>query len=121
MDDGPGGPTEQEIEDAIMGMDLRTPPSDAPRDQSRPHPAVAQVLRWFDSSHLPADLALVVDACRVTATMMVERYPDGGPELTAGLRHLLEAKDCFVRAAITHAKPATRGYRPSSRRRTRQG
>lgn len=75
--------------------ELNEPVASAP-----PHPAVAQVLRWFDSAHLPYDLALVVGACRVTATMMVERYPDGGPELTAGLRHLLEAKDCFVRAAI---------------------
>lgn len=32
---------------------------------------------------------------------MATTYPDGGPELAAGLRHLLEAKDCFVRAALT--------------------
>lgn len=30
---------------------------------------------------------------------MVDQLPDG-PELTAGLRKLLEAKDCFVRAAL---------------------
>ncbi|PRY56421.1 hypothetical protein B0I28_10970 [Glycomyces artemisiae] len=30
---------------------------------------------------------------------MIAALPDG-PELTAGLRKLLEAKDCFVRAAL---------------------
>jgi hypothetical protein len=30
---------------------------------------------------------------------MISTLPDG-PELTAGLRKLLEAKDCFVRAAV---------------------
>jgi len=65
------------------------------------HPATAQVLRWFTSGHLPADLATVVGDCYALAERMAEAYPDGGPELTAGLRHLLEAKDCFVRAAIT--------------------
>lgn len=33
------------------------------------------------------------------ALNMVEGLPDS-PELTAGLRKLLEAKDCFVRAAV---------------------
>ena len=31
--------------------------------------------------------------------MMIEELDDG-PELTTGLRKLLEAKDCFVRAAV---------------------
>lgn len=30
---------------------------------------------------------------------VINTLPDG-PELTAGLRKLLEAKDCFVRAAL---------------------
>lgn len=63
------------------------------------HPAAAQVLRWFDGSHLPSHLVIVVSNCRDLAVDMVETFPHGGPELTAGLRHLLEAKDCFVRAA----------------------
>jgi hypothetical protein len=33
---------------------------------------------------------------------MIANLPDS-PELVAGLRHLLEAKDCFVRAAIAAA------------------
>jgi hypothetical protein len=35
----------------------------------------------------------------VAAAAMIKRLPDG-PELTAGLRKLLEAKDCFVRAHL---------------------
>jgi hypothetical protein len=33
------------------------------------------------------------------AEAMIRDLPDG-PELSAGLRKLLEAKDCFVRAAL---------------------
>jgi hypothetical protein len=33
------------------------------------------------------------------AEQMVRDLPDG-PELSAGLRKLLEAKDCFVRAGL---------------------
>lgn len=35
---------------------------------------------------------------------VIEDLPDS-PELTTGLRKLLEAKDCFVRAAIAAAEP----------------
>ncbi len=38
-------------------------------------------------------------AIAIPARKMIENLPDS-PELVAGLRHLLEAKDCFVRAAI---------------------
>ena len=34
---------------------------------------------------------------------MAAQLPDG-PELTAGLRKLLEAKDCFVRTAIAQER-----------------
>jgi hypothetical protein len=63
------------------------------------HPATVQLLRWFDYGHLPEHLAVVSAEISVAAHKMVERLPDG-PELSAGLRKLLEAKDCFVRAAI---------------------
>ncbi len=39
------------------------------------------------------------------AEAMIRELPDG-PELSAGLRHLLEAKDCFVRAALDLERPA---------------
>ena len=56
----------------------------------------------FAYDHLPTHLRAVSAPCATLAADMVETLPDG-PELTAGLRKLLEAKDCFVRAAL--AKP----------------
>jgi hypothetical protein len=63
------------------------------------HPATTGLLRYFTYSHLPEDLQVVSrPLCRL-ANDLAESLPDG-PELTTGLRKLLEAKDCFVRAAL---------------------
>jgi len=64
------------------------------------HPATNQILRWFDCDYLTGDLYNTALAMQNIAVAAVTALPDG-PELTAGLRKLLEAKDCFVRAAIT--------------------
>lgn len=70
------------------------------------HPATRNLTRWFTYQHLPASPARDVSvSCAHLAATMVEQLPDG-PELSAGLRHLLEAKDCFVRAAIDMADVA---------------
>lgn len=58
-----------------------------------------RMMRWFDYSHLPDDLQKVSQDINLLATDMDERLPECA-EKTAGLRKLLEAKDCFVRAAI---------------------
>lgn len=63
------------------------------------HPATEQVLRWFDFDHLPPDLSVISERTALLAHDMTNELPDG-PELTTGLRKLLEAKDCFVRAAV---------------------
>lgn len=63
------------------------------------HPATEQLLQHFTYAHLPQHLAEVSEPCASLAYDMVAALPDG-PELTTGLRKLLEAKDCFVRAAI---------------------
>lgn len=63
------------------------------------HPATVQLLRWFEYDHLPERLQAVSKPVGDLAHAMVEVLPDG-PELSAGLRKLLEAKDCFVRAGI---------------------
>lgn len=62
------------------------------------HPSTKHVLAYFDAGHLPDDLRAVSEACGDLAYEMTDRIPDG-PELTTGLRKLLEAKDCMVRAA----------------------
>jgi hypothetical protein len=64
------------------------------------HPATQQIARFFTFDHLADCLQPPSAACAELAQQMIDRLPDG-PELTAGLRKLLEAKDCFVRAAIT--------------------
>lgn len=56
-------------------------------------------IQWFDYDHLPAYLQEVSKACCELAHKMEDELQDG-PEKSAGMRKLLEAKDCFVRAAI---------------------
>jgi hypothetical protein len=64
------------------------------------HPATTSILKFFSFDHLPdGKLKSTSAACNTLAEIMVQNLPDG-PELTAGLRKLLEAKDCFVRAAL---------------------
>lgn len=61
--------------------------------------ATLDLLRWFDSDHLPTHLQIVSRACQQLAFDLTTTLPDG-PELTVGLRKLLEAKDAFVRQAV---------------------
>ena len=63
------------------------------------HPATEQILRHFDYAHLPEELQAVSKPICELAHKMAEDLPSG-PELTTGLRKLLEAKDCLVRAAL---------------------
>ncbi len=63
------------------------------------HPGTAGIARFFTYEHLPQHLQATSKACHDLADQMIGDLPDR-PELTAGLRKLLEAKDCFVRAAL---------------------
>jgi len=56
-------------------------------------------IRFFDYAHLPAQLQKVSQPMSDLAHQMEVMLPDG-PEKSAGMRKLLEAKDCFVRAFI---------------------
>jgi hypothetical protein len=58
-----------------------------------------RMLQFFSDSHLPEPLQTVVRRCKFLADDMVEMLPSS-VELTVGLRKLLEAKDCFVRALL---------------------
>lgn len=63
----------------------------------------SQIMRYFEYGHLPKDLAEIsADVYQLAAKMEDELHD--GPEKSAGLRKLLEAKDCFVRAAIDGKK-----------------
>ncbi len=63
------------------------------------HPGVRDIARWFSPAHLSGPARSISGSCAALACDMIEELRDG-PELTAGLRKLLEAKDCFVRQAI---------------------
>jgi hypothetical protein len=63
------------------------------------HASTVHVAKYFTYAHLPEDLQAVSRPCAELADAMLAALPDG-PELTAGLRKLLEAKDSFVRAAL---------------------
>lgn len=73
----------------------------------QPHLATAQILRHFAWGHLPPELAAISERVANLAYDMVEQL--SGPELTAGLRKLPEAKDCFVRAAVEQQRAADEG------------
>jgi hypothetical protein len=67
------------------------------------HPSTIGLLGWFDYDHLPEHLQKVSKPFGELAHQLVDQLPDG-PELSAGLRKLLEAKDCIVRAAAEVAR-----------------
>lgn len=56
-------------------------------------------MKYFDYEHLPEKLKAVSKPIGDVARQMEESLPSG-PEKSAGLRKLLEAKDCLVRAAL---------------------
>lgn len=57
------------------------------------------LLRFFRFEHLPEHLQGTSRPCAELARAMDAALPDCA-EKTAGLRKLLEAKDCFVRAGL---------------------
>jgi hypothetical protein len=68
------------------------------------HPSTEAILRYFEWKHLPERLQVVSAPVGELAKLMTENLPQG-PELTSGLRKLLEAKDCFVRSALDLNQP----------------
>ena len=57
------------------------------------------IMKHFSFDHLPAHLREVSEPMGVLAKIMDEGLPDCA-EKSAGLRKMLEAKDCFVRAKL---------------------
>lgn len=57
------------------------------------------ILKYFAFAHLPAHLQAVSKPFHDLAHALVA-VTDPGAEQSTGLRKLLEAKDCFVRAAL---------------------
>ena len=71
------------------------------------HPSVEGVARYLEPNpNLPKPLYAVAVRASNFAKEILDLIPADSPELTAGLRKLLEAKDCFVRAALdAHLAP----------------
>lgn len=64
------------------------------------HPGTRHFGPLFAFGHLrDGEPKAVSSAMATLAAFMIGKLPDG-PELTAGLRKLLEAKDCMVRASL---------------------
>lgn len=62
----------------------------------------APILKYFEYDHLPVELQTISEPlCRIAKEL--DRVLADGPEKSAGLRKLLEAKDCFVRSALGDA------------------
>jgi hypothetical protein len=59
----------------------------------------APIMKYFEYQHLPEALQEVSKPISLLAQLMDSTLPDGA-EKSAGLRKLLEAKDCFVRAKL---------------------
>ncbi|EIU7559405.1 hypothetical protein ABN072_06220 [Providencia rettgeri] len=57
------------------------------------------IMKYFEYQHLPTHLQEVSKPIGDLAKQMDEQLPDGA-EKSAGLRKLLEAKDCLVRAKL---------------------
>jgi hypothetical protein len=56
-------------------------------------------IRFFKYEHLPKNLQEIAKPITELALLMETKLPDG-PEKSAGMRKLLEAKDCFVRSVL---------------------
>jgi hypothetical protein len=64
------------------------------------HPSIVSLLRYFEYAHLPEHLQWISRPFHDLAHDAAHNWNLDGAELTAGLRKLLEAKDCLVRAAL---------------------
>ena len=59
-----------------------------------------RLMQFFKFDHLPENLQEPSRSCAELASKMDETLAESA-EKTAGLRKLLEAKDCFVRAELS--------------------
>lgn len=66
--------------------------------------SMSPIMKYFQYEHLPPKLQIVSKPIGDLALQMDEMLPDGA-EKSAGLRKLLEAKDCLVRSALDVDSP----------------
>jgi len=88
--------------DQVLKTDPRSASPDGLHVEGR-HPGVAHFGPLFAYGHLPEPLRSVSAWCADLAQSLIDTLSDG-PELSAGLRSLLTAKDSFVRVAVMDKK-----------------
>lgn len=64
-----------------------------------------RLMQFFSYEHLPPHLKSISRQCTELAIAMDRELAEGA-EKTAGLRKLLEAKDCFDRAVLEESRLA---------------
>lgn len=65
------------------------------------HPSVREKCEWLEPNpHLPAGAPATVAAVFREARDRLLELTGDGPQLSLGLQHLIDAKDCIVRQAI---------------------
>lgn len=69
------------------------------------HPSVSEKCRWLEPNpNLPEGApAMVADVFKDARDRLLSLTGDG-PQLTLGLQHLIDAKDCIVRQAIADSE-----------------
>lgn len=67
-------------------------------DASTLHPSIAHFIPLFAFAHLPERLQEISRPFAELAAVVMQRC--AGPEASAALRKLLEAKDCAVRSLL---------------------
>lgn len=72
-------------------------------------------IKYFAFAHLPPKLQAVSKPIGELAEKLESLLPDG-PEKSAGMRKLLEAKDCFVRCALDMPEPVANTIPPHRQR-----
>lgn len=68
------------------------------------HPSVRDIIQWFEFGHLKEPARGISESCADLAQEMTDAIHIDSAELVVGLRKLLEAKDCFVRAMMLQAR-----------------
>lgn len=93
------GPGMEQMFCVHSSQDLRIHEVQPDEAEQAPPRTVSPVMKYFAYEHLPAKLQEVSKPIGDLARQMDETLSDG-PEKSAGLRKLLEAKDCLVRAKL---------------------
>lgn len=70
-----------------------------PEEFKSRHVDTLSIFKYFAYDHLPEPMRAISKISYQLAYEMIFSLPDC-PELTVGLRKLLEAKDCFVRTSL---------------------